>query len=59
MFLKKSPVQEEKMRLHEKKSNKLKWVLALVLLGVIVVLAVCDFMPEQQEIEKQIVHSVQ
>ena len=47
------------MRLHEKKSNKLKWVLALVLLGVIVVLAVCDFMPEQQEIEKQIVHSVQ
>lgn len=47
------------MRLHEKKSNKLKWVLGFVLLGLIVLFAVCDFMPVQQEVERQIVHSVE
>jgi hypothetical protein len=46
------------MKLHEKKSNKLKWVIGFILLGVIVLFAVCDFMPKQQQIEKQIVHSV-
>lgn len=46
------------MKLHEKKSNKFKWVLAFILLGLIVLFAVCDFMPKQQQVEKQIVHSV-
>lgn len=47
------------MTLHEKKMNPWLWVLALIVLGVIVLFACCDFMPKPQMVEKQIVHTAQ
>ena len=46
------------MSLREKKSNHWKWILALIVVGVVVLFACCDFMPKPQTIEKQIVHTV-
>ena len=45
------------MALHEKKSNPWIWVLLLILVGVVVLFACCDFMPKPQMVEKQIVHT--
>ena len=45
------------MALHEKKSNPWLWILALIIVGVVVLFACCDFMPKPQMVEKQIVHT--
>ncbi len=45
------------MALHEKKSNPWRWVLGLIILGVVVLFACCDFMPKPQTVERQIVHT--
>ena len=45
------------MTLREKKSNPWLWILLLIVVGVVVLFACCDFMPKQQTIEKQIIHT--
>ena len=46
------------MTLHERKRNPWGIILLLIIVGVVILFAFCDFVPKPQTIEKKIVHTV-